>query len=154
MLGCHSEIFSFRQIFWELVILVWKNDIVYGACCDRGLMANTGNKLYSGRLAWQNEQDQRFMGKDISSSWSPKKTLQEMTDGAVHQGFLSLLGIGVAHADLRCSESRAEENPLLLIFRWLDRPGRIIWAHLCTADATNVTEWSFLSTEQSAWHQL
>ena len=68
------------------------NDIVYGVhAVTEALMANTGNKLYiQDDLRGKNVAKMKDLAaeKKVSISWTTKKILQEMTDGAVHQGFV------------------------------------------------------------------
>ena len=68
------------------------NDIVYGVhAVTEALMTNTGNKLYiQDDLRGKNVAKMKDLAaeKKVSISWTSKKTLQEMTDGAVHQGFV------------------------------------------------------------------
>ena len=68
------------------------NDIVYGVhAVTEALMTNTGNKLYiQDDLRGKKVAKMKDLAaeKKVSISWTSKKTLQEMTDGAVHQGFV------------------------------------------------------------------
>ena len=68
------------------------NDIVYGVhAVTEALMTNTGNKLYiQDDLRGKNVAKMKDLAaeKKVSISWTTKKILQEMTDGAVHQGFV------------------------------------------------------------------
>ena len=75
----------------------------------------------------------------MSISWTPKKTLQEMTEGAVHQGFV-LRVAAFAYTDLAAilKQTAQEENPLLLILDGLTDPHNL-GSILRTADATNVS---------------
>ena len=83
----------FHQI-WQLCYTSFmeKNDIVYGVhAVTEALLANTGNKLYiQDDLRGKNVEKIKDLATDkkVSISWTPKKTLQEMTEGAVHQGFV------------------------------------------------------------------
>ena len=67
-------------------------DIVYGVhAVTESLEANTGNKLYiQDDLRGKNVDAIKALAaeKKVSISWTPKKTLSDMTGGAVHQGFL------------------------------------------------------------------
>lgn len=120
-----------------------KNDIVYGVhAVTEALMANTGNKLYiQDDLRGKNVSKLKDLAaeKKVSISWTPKKTLQEMTDGAVHQGFVLRVS-EFAYADLAdiLRKAEQEENPLLLILDGLTDPHNL-GSILRTADATNVT---------------
>ena len=81
---------------WPLPPFLWytssmeNNDIVYGVhAVTEALQANTGNKLYIQEdLRGKNVDKIKALAaeKKVSISWTPKKTLQEMTEGAVHQG--------------------------------------------------------------------
>ena len=89
-------------------------------------MANTGNKLYiQDDLRGKNVSKLKDLAaeKKVSISWTPKKTLQEMTDGAVHQGFVLRVS-EFAYADLVdvLKKAEQEENPLLLILDGLTDP--------------------------------
>ena len=68
-----------------------------------------------------------------------KETLQEMTEGAVHQGFV-LRVAAFAYTDLAAilKQTAQEENPLLLILDGLTDPHNL-GSILRTADATNVS---------------
>ena len=118
-----------------------KNDIVYGVhAVTEALMANTGNKLYiQDDLRGKNVSKLKDLAaeKKVSISWTPKKTLQEMTDGAVHQGFVLRVS-EFAYADLAdiLKKAEQEENPLLLILDGLTDPHNL-GSILRTADATN-----------------
>lgn len=65
-------------------------DIVYGVhAVTESLEANTGNKLYiQDDLRGKNVDAIKALAaeKKVSISWTPKKTLSDMTGGAVHQG--------------------------------------------------------------------
>ena len=67
-------------------------DIVYGVhAVTESLEANTGNKLYiQDDLRGKNVDAIKALAaeKKVSISWTPKKTLSDMTGGAVHQGFV------------------------------------------------------------------
>ena len=119
------------------------NDIVYGVhAVTEALMANTGNKLYiQDDLRGKNVAKMKDLAaeKKVSISWTSKKTLQEMTDGAVHQGFVLRVS-EFAYTDFEAMLKMAEreENPLLLILDGLTDPHNL-GSILRTADATNVT---------------
>ena len=119
------------------------NDIVYGVhAVTEALQANTGNKLYIQEdLRGKNVDKIKALAaeKKVSISWTPKKTLQEMTEGAVHQGFV-LRVAAFAYTDLAAILKRTaqEENPLLLILDGLTDPHNL-GSILRTADATNVS---------------
>lgn len=67
------------------------NDIVYGVhAVTEALLANTGNKLYLQEdLRGKNVEKVKELAteKKVSISWT-SKNLSEMTEGAVHQGFV------------------------------------------------------------------
>lgn len=119
------------------------NDIVYGVhAVTESLQANTGNKLYiQDDLRGKNVDKMKALAADkkVSISWTPKKTLTEMTEGAVHQGFVLRVS-EFAYADLSVILERAEaaDNPLILILDGLNDPHNF-GSILRTADATNVT---------------
>ena len=119
-----------------------KNDIVYGVhAVTEALVANTGNKLYIQEDLHGNKVDKiknLAAEKKVSISWTPKKTLQEMTDGAVHQGFV-LRVAEFAYIDFGelLKRAKEEDNPLLLILDGLTDPHNL-GSILRTADATNV----------------
>ena len=75
----------------------------------------------------------------MSISWTAKENLQEMTEGAVHQGFV-LRVAAFAYTDLAAilKQTAQEENPLLLILDGLTDPHNL-GSILRTADATNVS---------------
>ena len=107
-----------------------QDDIVYGVhAVTEALQANTGNKLYiQDDLRGKNVDKIKSLAteKKVSISWTPKKTLSDMTNGAVHQGFvLRVSEFAYAELDTILEKAAQEENPLILILR--------------TADATNVT---------------
>jgi len=113
------------------------NDIVYGVhAVTEALQANTGNKLY---IQDVDKIKALAAEKKVSISWTPKKTLQEMTEGAVHQGFV-LRVAAFAYTDLAAilKQTAQEENPLLLILDGLTDPHNL-GSILRTADATNVS---------------
>ena len=119
-----------------------KNDIVYGVhAVTEALVANTGNKLYIQEDLHGNKVDKiknLAAEKKVSISWTPKKTLQEMTDGSVHQGFV-LRVAEFAYTDFGelLKRAKEEDNPLLLILDGLTDPHNL-GSILRTADATNV----------------
>ena len=119
------------------------NDIVYGVhAVTEALQANTGNKLYIQEdLRGKNVDKIKALAaeKKVSISWTPKKTLQDMTEGAVHQGFV-LRVAAFAYTDLAAilKQTAQEENPLLLILDGLTDPHNL-GSILRTADATNVS---------------
>lgn len=119
------------------------NDIVYGVhAVTESLNANTGNKLYIQEdLRGKNVDKIKALAaeKKVSVSWTPKKTLSEMTEGAVHQGFV-LKVADFAYAELNdiLAKAAEKENPLILILDGLNDPHNF-GSILRTADATNVT---------------
>lgn len=131
-----------RHLFWYNSHMEIK-DIVYGRhAVIEALEANRGNKLYiqedlRGRKT--DEIKNLAAQKKVSLSWTPKKTLSDMTDGAVHQG-LVLRVSEFPYADLGQLLQKAENeaNPLLVILDGLTDPHNL-GSILRTADATNVT---------------
>lgn len=120
-----------------------ENDIVYGVhAVTESLMANTGNKLYiQDDLRGKNVEKIKILAADkkVSISWTPKKTLHEMTDGAVHQGFvLRVSAFAYAELDALLKKVEQEENPLFLILDGLTDPHNL-GSILRTADATGVS---------------
>ena len=119
-----------------------QSDIVYGVhAVKEALQANTGNKLYiQDDLRGKNVESLKALAaeKKVSISWTPKKTLSDMTDGAVHQGFVLRVS-EFAYADLSVilEKAEAEENPLILILDGLTDPHNF-GSILRTADATQV----------------
>ena len=117
-------------------------DMVYGVhAVKEALQANTGNKLYiQDDLRGKNVESLKALAaeKKVSISWTPKKTLSDMTDGAVHQGFVLRVS-EFAYADLSVilEKAQAEENPLILILDGLTDPHNF-GSILRTADATQV----------------
>ena len=117
-------------------------DVVYGVhAVKEALQANTGNKLYiQNDLRGKNVEKIKALAaeKKVSISWTPKKTLSDMTDGAVHQGFVLRVS-EFAYADLSVilEQAEAEENPLILILDGLTDPHNF-GSILRTADATQV----------------
>ena len=116
--------------------------MVYGVhAVTEALQANTGNKLYIQDDLRGKKLDQikaLAQEKKVSISWTPKKTLNEMTEGAVHQGFVLRVS-AFAYAELSqiLATTADMENPLLLILDGLTDPHNF-GAILRTADATNV----------------
>ncbi|MDQ0222428.1 23S rRNA (guanosine(2251)-2'-O)-methyltransferase RlmB [Streptococcus moroccensis] len=120
-----------------------KTDIVYGVhAVMESLQANTGNKLYvQDDLRGKNVDKVKALAaeKKVSISWTPKKTLSEMTEGAVHQGFvLRVAEYAYAELDTILAKVATEENPLVLILDGLNDPHNF-GSILRTADATNVS---------------
>ncbi|MDQ8758649.1 23S rRNA (guanosine(2251)-2'-O)-methyltransferase RlmB [Streptococcus ruminantium] len=119
-----------------------QNDIVYGVhAVTESLQANTGNKLYiQDDLRGKKVDKVKALAaeKKVSISWTPKKTLSEMTDGAVHQGFVLRVS-EFAYAELSTILEKAEQqdNPLILILDSLTDPHNF-GSILRTADATGV----------------
>ncbi|MEY8463562.1 23S rRNA (guanosine(2251)-2'-O)-methyltransferase RlmB [Streptococcus merionis] len=118
-------------------------DIVYGVhAVTESLRANTGNKLYiQDDLRGKNVETIKQLAteKKVSISWTPKKSLSEMVDGAVHQGFV-LRVAEFAYAELSqiLKKAEQEDNPLILILDGLNDPHNF-GSILRTADATNVS---------------
>ncbi|WP_019771458.1 TrmH family RNA methyltransferase, partial [Streptococcus sobrinus] len=118
------------------------NDVVYGVHATiEALEANTGNKLYiQDDLRGKNVDKIKALAgqKKVAISWTPKKTLSEMTQGAVHQGFVLRVS-QFAYSDLATILAKAdqEENPLILILDGLTDPHNL-GSILRTADATGV----------------
>lgn len=119
------------------------SDLVYGLhAVTESLRANTGNKLYlQDDLRGKNVDKVKALAteKKVSISWTPKKTLSDMTNGGVHQGFVLKVS-EFAYADLSeiMTKAENEENPLILILDGLTDPYNL-GSILRTADATNVT---------------
>ncbi|EHJ52062.1 23S rRNA (guanosine(2251)-2'-O)-methyltransferase RlmB [Streptococcus macacae] len=117
-------------------------DIVYGThAVSESLIANTGNKLYiqedlRGKTV---EKIKRLAAqKKVPISWVAKKRLSEMTNKAVHQGFvLRVSAFAYTELDVILSRAEQEDNPLLLILDELNDPHNF-GSILRTADATNV----------------
>ena len=106
------------------------------------LEANTGNKLYiQDDLRGKNVDAIKALAaeKKVSISWTPKKTLSDMTGGAVHQGFVLRVS-EFAYSELSdiMDKVEQEENPLILILDGLNDPHNF-GSILRTADATQVT---------------
>ena len=119
-----------------------KNDIVYGVHAVAGaLAAKNGNKTYNQEELRGKKVDKikdLAAEKKVSISWTPKKTLQEMTDGAVHQGFvLRVAEFAYTDFEVLLKKAEQEDNPLLLILDGLTDPHNL-GSILRTADATNV----------------
>lgn len=118
-------------------------DIVYGVhAVTESLEANTGNKLYiQDDLRGKNVDAIKALAaeKKVSISWTPKKTLSDMTGGAVHQGFVLRVS-EFAYSELSdiMDKAEQEENPLILILDGLNDPHNF-GSILRTADATQVT---------------
>lgn len=118
------------------------NDIVYGLhAVTESLQANTGNKLYIQEdLRGKNVDKIKLLAKEkkVSISWTPKKTLSDMCDGGVHQGFvLKVAAFSYTELDLLFKKAEQEDNPLILILDGLTDPHNL-GSILRTADATNV----------------
>lgn len=120
-----------------------QNDIVYGVhAVTEGLVANTGNKLYIQEdLRGKNVEQIKQLAteKKVSISWTSKKKLSEMTQGAVHQGFVLRVS-AFAYAELKdiLHQADQKDNPLILILDGLTDPHNF-GSILRTADATQVT---------------
>lgn len=119
------------------------NDIVYGVhAVTEALLANTGNKLYLQEdLRGKNVEKVKELAteKKVSISWTSKKSLSEMTEGAVHQGFvLRVSEFAYTELEQILAKTRQKENPLLLILDGLTDPHNL-GSILRTADATNVS---------------
>lgn len=119
-----------------------QDDIVYGVhAVTEALQANTGNKLYiQDDLRGKNVDKIKSLAteKKVSISWTPKKTLSDMTNGAVHQGFvLRVSEFAYAELDTILEKAAQEENPLILILDGLNDPHNF-GSILRTADATGV----------------
>ncbi|MGT2716369.1 23S rRNA (guanosine(2251)-2'-O)-methyltransferase RlmB [Streptococcus respiraculi] len=121
---------------------VEENDIVYGVhAVVESLEANLGNKLYlQDDLRGKNVEKIKALAaeKKVSISWTSKKSLTDMTSGAVHQGFVLRVS-AFAYAELGDILSKAEQeaNPLILILDGLTDPHNF-GSILRTADATQV----------------
>ncbi len=118
-------------------------DIVYGVhAVTESLEANTGNKLYiQDDLRGKNVDAIKVLAaeKKVSNSWTPKKTLSDMTGGAVHQGFvLRVSEFAYSELSVIMDKAELEENPLVLILDGLNDPHNF-GSILRTADATQVT---------------
>ncbi|VTS12521.1 23S rRNA (guanosine(2251)-2'-O)-methyltransferase RlmB [Streptococcus pseudoporcinus] len=123
--------------------MIETNDMVYGVhAVTESLRANTGNKLYIQEdLRGKNVDMIKDLARDkkVSISWAPKKTLSDMTEGAVHQGFVLRVS-AFAYSELETLIVKAEkvENPLILILDGLTDPHNF-GSILRTADATKVS---------------
>ena len=119
------------------------NDIVYGIhAVTEALEANTGNKLYiQDDLRGKKVEQIKALAqeKKVSISWTPKKSLNDMTEGGVHQGFVLRVS-AFAYAELSqiLATTADLDNPLLLILDGLTDPHNL-GAILRTADATKVS---------------
>lgn len=119
-----------------------QHDIVYGVhAVMESLQENKGNKLYiQDDLRGKNVDKVKELAteKKVSISWTPKKTLSDMTDGAVHQGFVLRVAT-FAYAELSdiVKKAETEDNPLILILDGLTDPHNL-GSILRTADATGV----------------
>lgn len=117
-------------------------DIVYGVhAVAEALQANTGNKLYIQEdLRGKNVEKMKELAaeKKVSISWTPKKSLSDMTGGAVHQGFVLRVS-EFAYTELidLLEKAQEEDNPLILILDGLTDPHNF-GSILRTADATKV----------------
>ncbi|WP_161979122.1 23S rRNA (guanosine(2251)-2'-O)-methyltransferase RlmB [Streptococcus sp. S784/96/1] len=117
-------------------------DIVYGVhAVTESLQANTGNKLYiQDDLRGKNVDNIKTLAaeKKVSISWTPKKTLNEMTNNGIHQGFvLRVAEFSYAELSTIMEKAEQEENPLILILDGLTDPHNL-GSILRTADATKV----------------
>lgn len=120
-----------------------QNDIVYGVhAVTESIQANTGNKLYIQEDLKGNKVEkikQLATEHKVSISWAPKKTLNDMTDGAVHQGFvLKISDFAYYGFEDVIKRVNNEENPLILILDGLTDPHNL-GSIIRTADATNVS---------------
>lgn len=117
-------------------------DIVYGVhAVAEALQANTGNKLYIQEdLRGKNVEKIKELAaeKKVSISWTPKKSLSDMTGGAVHQGFvLRVSEFAYTELLVLLEKAQEEDNPLILILDGLTDPHNL-GSILRTADATKV----------------
>lgn len=117
-------------------------DIVYGVhAVAEALQANTGNKLYIQEdLRGKNVEKMKELAaeKKVSISWTPKKSLSDMTGGAVHQGFvLRVSEFAYTELLVLLEKAQKEDNPLILILDGLTDPHNF-GSILRTADATKV----------------
>lgn len=117
-------------------------DIVYGVhAVAEALQANTGNKLYIQEdLRGKNVEKMKELAAEnkVSISWTPKKSLSDMTGGAVHQGFvLRVSEFAYTELLVLLEKAQAEDNPLILILDGLTDPHNF-GSILRTADATKV----------------
>lgn len=123
--------------------MIETNDMVYGVhAVTESLRANTGNKLYIQEdLRGKNVDMIKDLArnKKVSISWAPKKTLSDMTEGAVHQGFvLRVSAFAYSELETLIVKAEKEENPLILILDGLTDPHNF-GSILRTADATKVS---------------
>lgn len=123
--------------------MIETNDMVYGVhAVTESLRANTGNKLYIQEdLRGKNVDIIKDLArnKKVSISWAPKKTLSDMTEGAVHQGFvLRVSAFAYSELETLIVKAEKEENPLILILDGLTDPHNF-GSILRTADATKVS---------------
>ncbi|VTS38878.1 SpoU rRNA methylase family protein [Streptococcus pseudoporcinus] len=123
--------------------MIETNDMVYGVhAVTESLRANTGNKLYIQEdLRGKNVDMIKDLARDkkVSISWAPKKTLSDMTEGAVHQGFvLRVSAFAYSELETLIVKAEKEENPLILILDGLTDPHNF-GSILRTADATKVS---------------
>lgn len=117
-------------------------DIVYGVhAVAEALQANTGNKLYIQEdLRGKNVEKMKELAaeKKVSISWTPKKSLSDMTGGAVHQGFvLRVSEFAYTELLVLLEKAQEEDNSLILILDGLTDPHNF-GSILRTADATKV----------------
>lgn len=122
--------------------MIETNDMVYGVhAVTESLNANTGNKLYIQEdLRGKNVDTIKNLARDkkVSISWAPKKTLSDMTEGAVHQGFvLRVSAFAYSELETLIAKAEKEENPLILVLDGLTDPHNF-GSILRTADATKV----------------
>ncbi|VTS17940.1 SpoU rRNA methylase family protein [Streptococcus porcinus] len=122
--------------------MIETNDVVYGVhAVTESLNANTGNKLYIQEdLRGKNVDTIKNLARDkkVSISWAPKKTLSDMTEGAVHQGFvLRVSAFAYSELEALIAKAEKEENPLILVLDGLTDPHNF-GSILRTADATKV----------------
>lgn len=119
------------------------NDMVYGVhAVIESLQAGTGNKLYiQDDMRGKNVDKIKALAteKKVSISWTSKKTLTDMTAGAVHQGFvLRVADFAYTEWSDLMAKVAHEDNPLILILDGLNDPHNF-GSILRTADATNVS---------------
>ncbi|MGT2888298.1 23S rRNA (guanosine(2251)-2'-O)-methyltransferase RlmB [Streptococcus didelphis] len=122
--------------------IIENDDIVYGVhAVVESLNANRGNKLYIQEdLRGKNVDKIKDLARDkkVSISWTPKKTLSEMANEAVHQGFVLRVS-EYAYSELNdiINKAKTEDNPLILILDGITDPHNF-GSILRTADATKV----------------
>ncbi|MFC3931692.1 23S rRNA (guanosine(2251)-2'-O)-methyltransferase RlmB [Streptococcus dentapri] len=119
-----------------------RDDLVYGVhAITESLQANMGNKLYiQDDLRGKNVDRIKELAaeKKVAISWTPKKNLSKMTDGAIHQGFvLRVSEFAYSELDDILKRAQTQENPLILILDGLNDPHNF-GSILRTADATGV----------------